>query len=188
MTRRGDHYSNPSRTILHLIDSTGPGGAETVFIQLADKMRDRGFDSVVVIPGQGWVYDALVRRGLKPYVVPAKGSFAFGFLYQLVKLIKKHRIKLIQSHLLGSNVYAAMAGLITGVPVVATYHGMVDVSPNERFRSLKNKVMHWGIKHYVAVSQQLMDNIRDQKLLDVNKASVIYNGVDLARFEVPPQW
>jgi len=152
-------HSKASGAILHLIDTTGPGGAETVFIQLADKMRDKGFDSIVVIPGPGWVCDELVRRGLKPYVIPAKGGFAFGFLYQLVKLIKKHRVKLIQSHLLGSNVYAAMAGLITGVPVVATYHGMVDVSPNERFRSLKNRVMHWGIKHYVAVSQQLMDSI-----------------------------
>ena len=184
MSTKDNEHSKSSSTILHLIDTTGPGGAEMVFIQLADKMRERGFKSIVVIQGPGWVHDELIRRGVEPYVMPAKGSFAFGFLYQLVRLIKKHRVGLIQSHLLGSNVYAAMAGLLTGVPVVATYHGMVDVSPDERFKLLKKKAMQWGIKHYVAVSQRLLENIREQKLLDINKASVIYNGVDLARFEI----
>ena len=188
MSIKNKEYSKASRAILHLIDTTGPGGAEMVFIQLADKMRDRGLNSIVIIRGPGWVQDELIRRGIDPYIIPAKGSFAFGFLYQLVRLIKKHQVSLIQSHLLGSNVYAAMAGLVTGVPVVATYHGMVDVSPNERFKVLKKKVMQWGIEHYVAVSQHLLENIREQKLLDINKASVIYNGVDLARFEAPPEW
>lgn len=183
MSIKDKEHSKASKTILHLIDTTGPGGAEMVFIQLADKMRGQGFKSIVVIQGSGWVQEELIRRGLDPYIMPAKGSFAINFLFQLVRLIKKHRISLIQSHLLGSNVYASMAGLITGVPVVATYHGMVDVSPNERFKALKNIVMKFGIKHYVAVSQRLLENIREQQLLDTNKASVIYNGVDPIRFK-----
>jgi len=142
-------HSKALKTILHLIDTTGPGGAETVFIQLADKLRVRGFRSIVVIPGPGWVQEELIKRSIDPYIIPAKGSFTFGFLCKLIRLVKKNQVSLIQSHLLGSNVYAAMAGLITGVPVVATYHGMVDVNPNERFKAMKNKVMQWGIKHYV---------------------------------------
>jgi glycosyltransferase involved in cell wall biosynthesis len=177
--------SKAHKTILHLIDTTGPGGAETVFIQLADKMREMGYQSIVVIQGAGWVQDELNRRGIKPYVMPAKGSFAAGFLAKLVQLIRKHKIDLIQSHLLGSNVYAAMAGLITGTPVVATYHGMVDVNPNERFKFLKNQVMRFGINRYVAVSHRLMADIREQKLLDAKKASVIYNGVDLKLYNQP---
>ena len=170
---------NPQRTILHLIDTTGPGGAETVFIQLADNLKKHGFRSVVVIRGPGWVQEELIRRGLEPYVIPAKGSFAVGFLWQLIKLIRKYRVEVIQSHLLGSNVYSAIAGLITRTPVVATYHGMVDVEPNERFMWLKYAAMRHGIKRYIAVSQRLLENIRARKLLDIDKASVIYNGVEL---------
>ena len=181
-------YSKASATIMHLIDTTGPGGAEMVFVQLADAMRERGYRSIAVIQGPGWVHDELNRRGVECYVIPMKGSFSFAFLYQLVKHIKKHKVRLIQSHLLGSNVYAAIAGLATGVPVVATYHGMVDVSPDERFKVLKKKAMQWGIDHYVAVSRRLLENIREQNLLDTDKASVIYNGVDMTRFEASPQW
>ncbi len=174
--------SDKPKTILHLIDTTGPGGAETIFIQLADKLREHGYSSVVVISGKGWVEEELKRRGLQPYIIPAKGSFAIGLLSQLVQLVKKHRVDIIQSHLLGSNVYAAMVGLLTRTPVVATYHGMVDVNPNERFKWLKNKMMRWGINRYVAVSQGLLKNIQERGLLDPNKACVIYNGVELERY------
>jgi len=169
-------------TVLHLIDTTGPGGAETVFIQLADLMRIQGYRSVVVIRGPGWVYDQLLERGIQPVVLDAKGSFNIKFLLSLVALIRKERVSLIHSHLLGSNVYAAIAGLLTRIPVVATYHGMVDVAANERFRRIKHTVMRWGIKHYVVVSNGLLSNIRDQGLLDPSRSSVVYNGIDTDKY------
>jgi len=168
--------------ILHLIDTTGPGGAETVFIELADRLRDDGHRSTVVIRGEGWVHDELSRRGLEPIVLPCRGSFAAGFLQALMRLIRERRIDLIQSHLLGSNVYAAMAGMLTRRPVVATYHGMVDISPNERFRSLKQWVMRQGIDRYVVVSQRLLESIEGNGLIDRSKTRVIYNGVDIGRY------
>ena len=167
-----------NKTVLHLIDTTGPGGAETVFVQLADLMRKRGYQSVVVIRGPGWVKDELQRRGISPVILNAKGSFNMTFLLSLRALIKREKIGLIHSHLLGSNIYAAIAGLITRVPVIATYHGMVDVSPNERFKTIKHLAMKWGIDRYVTVSQRLLDNVLDQGLLNPKKTSVIYNGVD----------
>lgn len=174
--------SNEKKTVLHLIDTTGPGGAETVFIQLADRLRGRGYRSIVVIRGPGWVHDELCRRQLDPLVMDAKGSFAFGYLFRLIRLAKREKVDLIQSHLLGSNVYAAMLGLIIRKPVVATYHGMVDVNPRERFRRLKQQVMRWGIRCYVAVSQSLADAIHKQGLLEAAKTHVVYNGVDPEAF------
>lgn len=172
-----------TKTILHIIDTTGPGGAETVFIQLADMLRTRGWRSIVVIRGPGWVQEELERRGLNPIVIPCRGSFAVKFLQSLVRLIKKEKVDVIQSHLLGSNVYSAIAGLLTHVPVVATYHGMVDVNPNERFRWLKYKAMEKGIQRYVAVSERLLKNIQERGLLDIQRSSVIYNGVDMTKYQ-----
>ena len=171
-------------SILHVFDTTGPGGAETIFIQLADKLRAYGHNSIVVIRGKGWVYEELVRRNLSPIIVPCAGSFAFGYIWQLIKLIKKHKIQLIQSHLLGSNVYSAILGLICRIPVVATYHGMVDVSPNERVRQLKMWVMQKGISRYISVSNKLAEKIAEKKLLDADKTQVIYNGIDTNLYSI----
>jgi glycosyltransferase involved in cell wall biosynthesis len=170
------------KSILHVIDTTGPGGAETVFIQLADRLRERGYRSVVTIRGPGWVHDELLRRGLTPLLIDAKGAFNWRFLRALIGIIRRERIAVIQSHLLGSNVYCALAGLLTGRPVIATFHGMVDVNPNERLRWLKLQLMNRGVRRFVAVSAGLRDAIRGAGLLNPAKTAVIYNGIDLARY------
>ncbi|WP_051326507.1 glycosyltransferase [Aliagarivorans taiwanensis] len=173
-------------TIMHLIDTTGPGGAEDVFITLADQLRHHQLDSLVVIRGEGYVADTLRARGLEPVIIPAKGSFNVKLVWRLARLVLKHRVSLIQSHLLGSNVYAAITGLVTGTPVVATYHGMVDVAPDERFRRLKRTMMKWGIKRYVAVSDSLSQRIQQLGLLDAIRTRVIYNGIDVAAYAIEP--
>ena len=62
------------KTILHTIDTTGPGGAETVFIDLAMRMPKDKYRSVVVIRDKGWVYEELGRRGVTPILLNSKGS------------------------------------------------------------------------------------------------------------------
>ena len=171
-----------AKTILHVIDTTGPGGAETVFIELADRLRQRGQRSVVVIRGPGWVCEQLIARGLQPHLIDAKGSFNWRFLRSLLRLIRQERVDVIQSHLLGSNVYCALAGLIARKPVIATFHGMVDVGPRERFRAFKLWVLNRGVSRFVAVSKSLRDAIAHAGLLDAARCEIIYNGIDLSRY------
>lgn len=170
-------------TVLHLIDTTGPGGAETIFVELADRLRQHGFNSIPVIHGPGWVQDELQGRGLEPVLLPAGGSFNWRLLLGLRRLVRQHDVRLIQSHLLGSNVYAALVGRLTGVPVVASFHGMVDVNGTDRLRSLRRLVMDWGVRRFVCVSRALRETLLAQGFLAAHKSDVIYNGVDVARYE-----
>lgn len=174
------------KTIMHVIDTTGPGGAETVFIELADRMRRRGYRSVVVIRGPGWVQDTLIQRGLEPVVLEARGSFNLSYLRQLMRLIRRERVDLIQSHLLGSNVYGALAGWLTRRPVIGSFHGMVDISPEERLRGLKLWIMQRGLRHTVTVSDSLARAVAEQQLLDPTRNHVIYNGIHLERYQRAP--
>ena len=66
---------------------------------------------------------------------------------------------MVQSHLLGSNVYCAMAGLLTRTPVVTTFHGSVDIGERERFKWLKFAAINAGARCVVAVSEDLKDDI-----------------------------
>ena len=173
------------KTILHMIDTTGPGGAETVFIDLATRLPKDKYRAVVVIRGAGWVYDELRRRGVEPILIDAKGSFNWRYLHQLCRLIKKERVDLIQSHLLGSNVYSSMAGILTRTPVVTTFHGAVDIGDNERFKGLKFSAVNAGAKCIVAVSDSLKMDIVDRTPLKQNKIKTIYNGINTADFQRP---
>jgi glycosyltransferase involved in cell wall biosynthesis len=173
------------KTILHSIDTTGPGGAETVFIDLATCLPKDEYRSIVVIRGKGWVYEELCRRGIEPILLDAKGSFNMRYLLSLRSIIKQHHVDIIQSHLLGTNVYCALAGLLTGTPVVATFHGEVDIGENERFKTLKFAAIAAGAKRIVAVTDSLRDDIVRRTTLDATKLTVIYNGIDTSRFMRP---
>ena len=173
------------KTILHTIDTTGPGGAETVFIDLATRLSPEKFRSIVVIRGKGWVYEELCRRGVEPVLLDSRGSFNWGYLTGLRKLIRREGVDLIQSHLLGASVYCSLAGLLTGTPVVATFHGSVDIGERERLKSLKFAAINTGTARIVAVSGGLRDDITRRTNLRADKTEIIYNGIPTAGFQRP---
>tara|TARA_R110001599_G_scaffold262322_1_gene462817 strand:- start:18356 stop:19453 length:1098 start_codon:yes stop_codon:yes gene_type:complete len=170
------------KTILHVIDTTGPGGAETVFISLADKLREQNYRSIALIRGKGWVYEELKRRNIETHIIECKGSFNIGFLRKLVALIHSEKVDIIQSHLLGSNIYCAMAGMLSRKPVFATFHGAVDVAKKERFIKLKCLILNLGVTKFIAVSKGLKNEIKASGLLNEAKTTVIYNGIDTALY------
>lgn len=170
--------------ILHIIDTTGPGGAETLFVELCKKLADEGHNCVALLRGPGWVQDQLTKLSIEHYVFDCKGSFNISFVRYFVGLLKKHKIDLIQSHLLGSNVYSALAGLITGTPVVATFHGSVDVSAKERFLTAKFALVN-RCAAIVCVSETLRDDLLARTTIDRKKITVIKNGIDCNRFFLP---
>lgn len=171
--------------ILHVIDTTGPGGAETVFIELADKLREYGHRSSVLIRGAGWVEDELRQRQLDVYILDAKGSMNVSYLRDMVALVKELKIDLIQSHLLGSNLYCSLLAFITRKPLVATFHGMVDVANKERFLKAKFAVMNAFAKRFVMVSKQMEDLFVKQYGLRQCKSHVIYNGISTIDYQKP---
>lgn len=172
-------------TILHIIDTTGPGGAETVFIDLATRLPKDKYRSVVVIRGKGWVYEELCRRGIEPVFLDAKGSFNFRYLLGLRELVKKQGVDLIQAHLLGASVYCSLVGLLTGVRVISTFHGAVDIGEKERLKALKFAAINAGASRIVAVTDSLLEDIASRTPLKQTKASVIYNGIDTSAFIHP---
>lgn len=173
------------KTILHTIDTTGPGGAETVFIDLATRLPQDQYRAVVVIRGKGWVYDELRRRGIEPVLLDCKGSFNISYLKGLCRIIRDEQVDVIQSHLLGANVYCSIAGMLTGRPVVATFHGEVDIGDRERFKRLKFGAIARGARHVIAVTDSLRDDIDARTPLSASKIRVIYNGINTQDFMLP---
>lgn len=171
-------------TILHIIDTTGPGGAETIFTQLAADSKKRGFRSLALIRGSGWVQSELERLGIETIVRDCKGSLNVGFLKFLVQLLVREKVDIVQSHLLGSNVYASLAGFITLTPVISTFHGFVDISTKEKFASLKFLSIRLGSKKIIAVTDQIKQMLNGNRWLNPKKIITIANGVDTGVFGV----
>jgi len=172
--------------ILHTIDTTGPGGAETVFVNLVKGLDRQKFEPTVVIKGPGWVCDELVKNGITPLFINSKGSINLKYLFELILVIREKKIDLIQSHLLGSSLYCSLAGMICGVPVVSTFHGFVDIHTKERFYSIKSWIINRGSTRLVFVSDKLKDFYVGKKGFSAKKSVTIYNGVDTSIYKPQP--
>ncbi|SFM53460.1 glycosyltransferase [Marinobacter zhejiangensis] len=169
---------NAPPTILHLIDTTGPGGAETVFICLVRELQKTEFRNVVVLRGEGYVADQIRALGITPYIIDSKGSFNLGYLKALRKLVKSEGVSLIHAHLLGSNVYGALLAMLCRKPMISTFHGAVDVATGERFLRAKFLIVGWGSSAIICVSKGLEKQLTERSALPSNKLKLIYNGVD----------
>ena len=141
--------------ILHAIDTSGSGGAETVFLNIVTGLDKTRFRSYTVLPGPGWLDSRLRQYGIKPVVLNSKGSFNVKYLLGLAKLVKRLKINLIHSHLFGSNVYCSLVGSILRIPVISTFHGYVDADQSDKLLNLKFKIIEAGSKKIVFVSESL---------------------------------
>ncbi|MEW5948590.1 MAG: glycosyltransferase family 4 protein [Thermodesulfobacteriota bacterium] len=166
-----------------MIETKGPGGAETVFLQLVQGMAARGYGCVAAVTGPGWVKEQLENKGIVPVLLPTDGSFDLRFLSSIITCIKGHKIDLVHSHLLGANVYACLAGMLTGRKVISTFHGSKDMGDRRSvIHTLKGKIVGRGSSRVVAVSDTLKRELCAGNWLRPKKVEVIYNGIDIKKF------
>jgi glycosyltransferase involved in cell wall biosynthesis len=177
------------KTILHVIETIGPGGAETVFIQLATRDSEGEFRNITALPGLGWVGDTLTAAGHPPLnlsISRARPAVDIGLYRDLVRLIREHDVDLLHSHAFGISVYACLAGLRTGIPVVCTLHGELDLGLSRRWRRTKVAILRRGAAKIVLVSNHMRERLLDESRIPPDLTAVVYNGVDCDRHSAGP--
>ena len=175
------------RKILHLIETTGPGGAETVLLNIVRWLNRNDFDSLVVILGAGWLHDQLTARGVDVRIIDSSKANDWKFLRKICRLVKIEGVDLIHSHLDGMNFYACLAGLVTRRPVIVTFHGMVGDWQGTGMKSrLKFAVIRKSATRVVAVSNYLKRELEQKWRFTSDQVTVIHNGVDFEAFDIQP--
>lgn len=168
--------------VLHLIDTGGPGGAETVFTDLIDHLDSAAWDSVAVVPTVDWLHAELARRGLEPVLASAAGSFDLSFLRTLVSTARRTGARLVQAHLLGSAVYGGTLARLLRIPMVATFHGQADIAGDESYLAAKLRIIDHPRNRVVFVSSALREHFAAMGAFRRASTHVVHNGVDLRRF------
>ncbi|HEY0304825.1 MAG TPA: glycosyltransferase [Longimicrobiales bacterium] len=166
------------RTILHVIDTGGPGGAETVFSNLVTGLTKQGWSAIAVVPVRDWLWGELESHGIQPVYLPSAGSFDLTYLRGLARIAKHHRADLIQTHLFSSAVYGTIAAKLNGLPVVCTHHGTTDIATSGSYRQIKFRIVRRRQNHHVFVSHDLKQRFADGHIIHGRNARVIHNGID----------
>ena len=150
--------------ILHLIASTGVGGAEKHLLDLTLQQQEFGMDVCVALPEEGALSQALQAHNIK-YVLIRKGSrFNLLALWSLRQAIHQVQPDIVHAHMLKSATMVSYAS--RSVPCVATAHNIVKhLKP---FRKCH---------HVICVSDMVFDSL-SQLGYPQAKMTVVHNAVD----------
>ncbi len=169
-------------TVLHTIETAGPGGAETVLLNLASKLDPSRFRSIAMLPEGRWLPGQLRAREIPTFCVESKGWHDLTLPKSMAQLVRTEKVDLIHSHLPDQNFYSCVVGHLTRSKTIATYHGAVEVA-----RARRKAFKLWVVRKTAAAVVVVCDFVADLlKGVDfpAGKLVRIYNGIELSRFQV----
>lgn len=160
------------------------GGAERQLLTLLEGIRRERFQPTVfclsdLVEPMG----PLVRAtGTEVVVVPRRGHFDVSRVFRLARELRERRIQLLHAYLLEANIYAGLARLRTGrIPLITS---------NRNAAPSRNLVRHvfdrWGLARGARIlvnSEDLLRFTRSEYGLPPERFELVYNGLDLARFD-----
>jgi glycosyltransferase involved in cell wall biosynthesis len=166
--------------ILHLIESSEGGGAETVVLSLAKALRNKGNNCVIGLLQTGWLNDQVKEAGFDTIIIEQKRSYDLGCLWRLATLVRKFKIDLIHAHEFMMNTYGTMTGFLKGIPVVTTIHGKNYYGEKTRRKIAYRFVSR--LSRMVAVSDDLACFLAEEIGISKDRINTIYNGIDCERY------
>ena len=144
----------PPKRIALMLESDGPGGAETMLMQLAEELRRRGHHVVCVGPdhGCGWLGGELRRRGFTTDVFKLRQPIDRDCLRGMVEMLRRHQVEIVHSHEFTMAIYGAAAARRLGITHVITMHGSEKVMARWQ-RRLALRLAFAASRAVVAVSR-----------------------------------
>lgn len=109
-------------------------------------------------------------------------AFSFSYLLELKKFCRAHNIAIIHSHGKGAGIYSRLLGLLTGIPVVHTFHGLhlAAYSSLSRFLYIMlEKFFSLCTRAAISVSAGERAALLFHGIIPGEKLRVIENGVEL---------
>ncbi|HET8823555.1 MAG TPA: glycosyltransferase [Terriglobales bacterium] len=180
------------RKIFYLVDSLNIGGTETQAVELARRMDPAKYDvTLACLRKEGPLLERL--NGSAVNVVefhPQGGIDSPRGLYQLARMaayLRRGKFDVVHAHDLWSNMIGVVAGKLAGVPVIVT--SQRDLSHGDWYQGSRKKWLRRAQNASSAVvtnARMIREGLISEEGLAGDKVRVVYNGVDLERFEPSP--
>lgn len=150
-------------------------------LSLLESIDGRDFSPIVVVPSEGMLADRLMNIPIPVMVSPLyDGSRKQPFpllqsVWRLLRLIEQERIALVHANIERCNRPVAIATKIARVPQICHVR---NIQTRDSFRHFFLKIPPYLIANSQATSRSYAAYLRNSQ-----KSYVVYNGVDLDRFD-----
>jgi len=169
--------------VLLVIDELDVGGTEQQIVELVRHLPRARWTPTVCCFRPGRKSAEIERLGVRVVHLPKRGTVDPRLVRDLVSLMRADRFDVVQTFLIGGNLWGRLAALVAGVPVVIASERNVDVweEPTKRWLGLAlARVTDRIVANAEAVRDYLIRRGADPK-----RVVTIRNGVDVSRFAAP---
>lgn len=172
--------------ILEAIRQGKVGGGESHVLELVTNLDKSKFEPIVLSFTPGPMVDELRSRGIKTKVIYTEKGFDFSVWKKVRELIKSEKIDLIHAHgtRANSNVFRAAKKL--HLPLIYTVHGWSFHLDQKylvrKIREISESFLTSVADKTICVSKSNQEDGIER--FSMKRSSVIYNAVDLKKFNV----
>lgn len=177
------------QTILLVIDRAFIGGGPQHVLDLAERLTARGLKVAVACEARGYLVDKLYYGKIPHHAVRLSANPSLRGLADLAKVIRASGAQVVHTHGGTAGFYGRLAARWVGdIRTVHTYHGIHYLHD----KRLRRRCLHRAIDRFllrwtdevICVAKSDRDLALREKLASPDHVSIIYNGIDLARFEM----
>lgn len=176
---------DPRPLVLHVVFRFDIGGLENGVVNLINHMpADRYRHSVLSLTEISDFRKRINRTDVEFIALNKAPGHGFWIYPQLFSLFQRLRPSIVHSRNLAA-LEVVVPALLAGIPVrIHGEHGrdMVDLDGSKKKYQWLRRIYRPFVTHYIALSQDLEQYLKNQVKVDKNKISQIYNGVDADRF------
>jgi len=173
--------------VLHLLATMPVGGAEDLVAAVVKGLDPERFEVAAACIGEpGPVGEELRAAGhaVASLGLDLKHNPAWKLVAGVRRLLRDARPDILHTHLYHPNLYGRLAALGLGLKgVVASVHN--SYIRVKRHRSFYNYLLGWVTDRVVAVSPQVLEDVRRYDHIPVSRLCLLPNGVNLGALNTP---
>lgn len=127
----------------------------------------------------------MARVGAQKMFVLPRRQFRLGYLLKLALFARRNKVNILHSHGKGAGLYGRLAGMLTGIPCVHTFHGIHLGDMRPAHRAIYGRLEAFFGRHSarcIAVSPGERDQILALGFAPGPSLRLVENGVDLSPF------
>jgi glycosyltransferase involved in cell wall biosynthesis len=171
------------RVVLAL-ESSGPGGAENMVVQLATALSGLGHEAIVATMREGWMTERARTAGLPVWIVPQRPGLDLAWIARFGRRLRRERIDVLHTHEFAMNIFGGTAAVLARVPALSTIHGKSWIADRRR-RTLAYRVLRHAGVPIVAVSEDLAGFLAERLGVPRDRLLLVHNGISVPDERAP---
>src|SRR5487761_1294786 len=174
-------------TVGQLLLSMTMGGGEVLAARIARRLNGRFRFVFFCLDELGTLGEELRTEGFDAHVLQRRPGVDWRCMRRLARLLRREEVDVLHAHQYTPFFYAATARwLHRRQPVIFTEHGRMFPDYPRRKRMLANRMLVRRRDRVIGVGQAVRRALIANEGLKGNRVDVIYNGVELAAYEMRP--